>query len=68
MTEKKVKPTLISTGKVKHPCKCTVISKKDPPKTTSHTREVFSDGWTRWVCSKCGQVKFSKGYEEEKLE
>ena len=32
-----------------------------------HTREIFSDGWTRWVCGSCGQVKFSIGmtFKEE---
>ena len=57
MTEKE-EPTLISTEKkVKHLCKC--WSKK--PIIKVHTKEVFSDGWTRWVCSNCGKVKFTLG-------
>ena len=64
MAEKE-EPTLISKKKARHLCK---RSKHDPHKATPHTKEVFSDGWTRWVCSKCGQVKFTKGmtFEEEK--
>jgi len=65
MTEK-VEPILISMEKVKRLCKCWV--KPKPPTLKIHTKEVFSDGWTRWVCSKCGQVKFTRGIivEEEK--
>ena len=45
MTEKE-EPTLISTEKkVKRLCKC--WSKK--PIIKLHTKEVFSDGWTRWA-------------------
>jgi hypothetical protein len=59
MTEKDG-PTLISTEKkVKRLCKC--WSKK--PIIKLHTKEVFSDGWTRWVCSNCGKVKFTRGEE-----
>ena len=59
MTEKE-EPTLISTEKkVEHFCKC--WSKKLVIKL--HTKEVFSDGWTRWVCSNCGKVKFIRGEE-----
>lgn len=61
MTEKE-EPTLISTErKVKSLCKC--WSKK--PIIKLHTKEVFSDGWTRWVCSNCGKVKFTRGEEAE---
>jgi len=60
MTEKE-DPTLISMGKVKILCKC--WSKK--PTLKRHTKEVFSDGWTRWVCSNCGKVKFTWGEEAE---
>ncbi len=57
---KKEEPTLISTEKkVEHLCKC--WSKKLVIKL--HTKEVFSDGWTRWVCSNCGKVKFTWGEE-----
>jgi len=60
----KEEPTLISTEKAKHLCKC--WSKK--PTLKLHTKEVFSDGWTRWVCSNCGKVKFTRGMalKEEK--
>ncbi len=64
MTEKE-KPTLISTErKVKRLCKC--WSKELILKL--HTKEVFSDGWTRWVCSQCGKVNFTRGmtFKEEK--
>ncbi len=61
MTEKE-EPTLILTEKkVEHLCKC--WSKK--PTIHPHTKEVFSDGWTRWVCSNCGKVKFTRGEEAE---
>lgn len=57
MTDKE-EPTLISKEKkVEHLCKC--WSKK--PAIKLHTKEVFSDGWTRWVCSNCGKVKFTLG-------
>jgi len=60
----KEEPTLISKKKVKHLCKC--WSKK--PILKRHTKEVFSDGWTRWVCSNCGKIKFTTGmtFKEEK--
>ena len=57
----KEEPTLISKKKVKHLCKC--WSKK--PSLKRHTKEVFSDGWTRWVCSNCGKVNFTRGEEAE---
>jgi hypothetical protein len=38
--------------KVRHPCKC---SKVDP----EHTTEDQEDGWTRYICSSCGKVKFA---------
>ena len=56
MTEKK-EAALLSTEKVKRLCKC--WSKKSTIKL--HTKEVFSDGWTRWVCSQCGKVNFTRG-------
>jgi len=56
MTEKE-EPTLISKEKVEYLCKC--WSKKSTIKL--HTKEVFSDGWTKWICSKCGKVKFTRG-------
>ena len=63
MTEKE-EPTLISTEKVNHLCKCN--SKK--PTLKLHTKEVFSDGWTKWTCSNCGKIKFTMGmtFKEEK--
>jgi len=64
MTEKE-KTTLISTErKVKRLCKC--WSKELILKL--YTKEVFSDGWTRCVCSNCGKVKFTRGttFKEEK--
>ena len=56
MAEKE-EPTLISTEKVKHLCKCW----SEDPILKRHTKEVFSDGWTRYVCSNCGKVNFSRG-------
>ena len=47
-------PTLISKEKVKHPCKCWY----GKPTLKLHTKEVFSDGWTKWTCSECGKIKF----------
>ena len=65
MTEKE-EPILLSTEKVKRICKSG--AHKPSGAITLHTKEVFSDGWTRWVCSKCDQVKFTTGmtFEEEK--
>ncbi len=54
VTEKE-EPTLISKEKAKHPCKCS------EHRAVLHKKEVFSDGWTKWICSKCGQVKFTRG-------
>jgi len=59
----KVKPILLSMEKVEILCKCWSESKKFTLKI--HTKEVFSDGWTRFVCSRCGQVKFKRGKEAE---
>ena len=56
MTEKE-ELTLISKEKIEYLCKC--WSKK--PTIKLHTKEVFSDGWTKWICSKCGKVKFTRG-------
>ena len=53
-------PTLLSTGKAKILCKCW-SGKPKPPTAKLHSKEVFSDGWTRWVCSNCGKVKFTMG-------
>ncbi len=65
MTEKEA-PTLISMEKVKRLCKSG--AHKPPGAILLHRKEVFSDGWTRWVCYKCGQVKFTRGitFKEEK--
>jgi predicted SprT family Zn-dependent metalloprotease len=38
--------------KVRYPCKC---NRADP----EHTKEDQEDGWTRYVCSSCGKVKFA---------
>ncbi len=49
---------------VRYPCKC---GRTDP----EHTKEDGGDGWTRYVCSSCGKVKFAfrdgadKGSEEK---
>ena len=57
LTEKE-KPTLISIEKkAELLCKC--WTKKRPPTLKLHMKQVFSDGWTRWVCSTCGKVKFN---------
>ena len=53
---------LLSKKRVKYPCKC---SQHDPPKPLLHTKEVFSDGWTKLICGRCGQVKFKFGKELE---
>ncbi len=41
-----------------------------PGKIVRHIKEVYSDGWTKWIClaPHCGQVKFTKGMtvKEEK--
>lgn len=63
--------TLISKERVKRLCKSNAHRAPGASGHKSkimHTKEVLSDGWTRWVCSNCGQVKFSKGitYEEER--
>jgi len=60
MTEKE-EPTLISTEKVKHLCKCW----SEEPTRKRHTKEVYSDGWTKLVCSNCGKVNFKRGQEVE---
>jgi len=63
MTEKE-EPKLLSTERiVKRLCKSS--AHKPPGAITAHKKEVFSDGWTRWVCSQCGQVKFVLGEEAE---
>lgn len=70
MGPEKEEVTVISTEKAKRPCKCRKLDKRDPViRTTPHTKEVFSDGWTRWTCGDCGQVKFSMGmtFEEEEV-
>ncbi len=57
----KEEPVRISKEKVKWPCKSKA---HDPPgKIVSHTKEVYSDGWTKWTClaNNCGQVKFTRG-------
>ena len=41
----------MSDKKVRYPCNC---SNEDP----EHTIERGEDGWTRYVCSNCGAVKF----------
>ena len=69
MTEK---PVLISKEKAKRPCRC--WGKKLPPTKrkaaplVNHTKLVFSDGWTRWVCSNCGKVGFTFGMENTEEE
>ncbi|MBA7552611.1 hypothetical protein ES705_45180 [subsurface metagenome] len=57
-------PVLVSAGKVKRVCKCWV-KKPKVPTFKLHTKEVFSDGWTKFVCSDCGQVKFALGERVE---
>jgi len=42
---------MMAKKKVRYPCKC---SRTDP----EHTMEDQEDGWTRYVCSSCGKVKF----------
>jgi predicted SprT family Zn-dependent metalloprotease len=37
--------------KIRYSCKC---NRTDP----EHTIEDAGDGWTRYVCSSCGKVKF----------
>ena len=57
MTEKE-EATVISKEKVERLCKC--WSKPKPPTLKRHTKEVFSDGWTKFICSTCGQVSFTR--------
>jgi hypothetical protein len=45
---------MMAKQKVRYPCKCSSV---DP----EHTMEDGGDGWIRYVCSSCGQVKFSRG-------
>jgi predicted SprT family Zn-dependent metalloprotease len=42
---------MMAKQKVRYPCKC---NRADP----EHTMEDEGDGWTRYVCSSCGKVKF----------
>jgi len=62
MTEKE-EVTVISMEKVKRLCRCWSIPKH--PTLKRHTKEVLSDGWTRFICSRCGQVSFKIGEEAE---
>ena len=50
----------ISKERIKRLC---ANSSHSVPGIFSHTKEVFSDGWTRYVCLNCGQVKFARGEE-----
>jgi len=63
----KEEPVRISKEKAKRPCKSK--AHKPPGKFVLHTKEIYSDGWTKWTCCKvsCGQVKFSIGmtFKEE---
>ena len=52
-------PTLLSTKEVKRLCKSN--THRPPGLITLHTKEVFSDGWTKWICLSCGQLKFTMG-------
>ncbi len=62
----KEEPVLISVEKVKRLCNSNYHGASGS--IIMHTKEVFSDGWTRWVCFTCGQVKFSRGmtFKEKK--
>jgi predicted SprT family Zn-dependent metalloprotease len=42
---------MMDKKKIRYPCKC---NRADP----EHTVEENEDGWTRYVCSSCGKVKF----------
>ncbi len=57
------KPTLISEEKVKRLCESNThirpFDKEPSAEIVLHTKSVFSDGWTRWECSWCGQVSFT---------
>ncbi len=43
---------MMASQKVRYPCKG---GSTDP----EHTIEESGDGWTRYVCSSCGKVKFA---------
>ena len=43
---------MMAKQKIRYPCKC---NRADP----EHTKEDSGDGWTRYVCSSCGKVKFA---------
>ena len=60
----KKEPIRISKDKVQKLCQSNYHGTSGS--TLMHTREVFSDGWTRWVCLTCGQVKFSRGITVKK--
>ncbi len=57
-----MKYEVITKEKGKRPCKCSTH------KVINHKKESLSDGWIKWTCAKCGQIKFSLGvtFEEEK--
>ena len=65
LTEKE-EPIRISKEKVRRLCKSSAHT--SPGANLIHTKEVFSDGWTKYVCHTCGQVKFTRGItvKEEK--
>ena len=75
-TTGKEKIILISREKVKRLCKSKShkalrsTRRKFPGTMVFHRKEVYSDGWTKWIClnANCGQVKFSMGmtFEEGK--
>lgn len=64
------KVTVISTEKVKRICKSSAHRDLNRgPRSFVHIKSVLSDGYTKWECRTCGQVKFTKGitFKEEKV-
>lgn len=57
----KEEPVRISKEEVKRMCKSK--AHHSPGKIVRHIKEVYSDGWTKWIClaTNCGQVKFTRG-------
>jgi len=54
MTEKEKTP-LISTKRKSNISASVGCARK------LYTKEVFSDGWTSWICSNCSKLKFTRG-------
>jgi hypothetical protein len=56
----------MSVGVEKVQRMCASNAHKSEGVMTKHTKEDLGDGWTKYVCSSCGQVKFAVGEEVER--